>query len=1110
MSIPDSANFLNSLMNPIETVIGEILGNLSRDTEFKDAISEKLKNALNQEGALEKFTNWLKTLENFNKQLKAKRDKSSVDVKPEWFDSILNNHYTEDLAKKMALDCLQVMVFAYLPGPRYFKCIYIHSNIHNKKYLEEWKESFQVPHLNGALGWMTACALGTAKINSYVTIDDAQLDLRGRVAVPDLWLGNRSVLGFPLSSKMGNDDLSLVSGFVFFSYPVPGIFPQHPASDEFSKVFVNIRKNYESILAYTIESHIFRLYSRSLLSISEKSNERERTPLLKLSSDDPTGFLASILLESGDDGALSAECQINEDVFLRALTWHLRVASIYPEKWDIGLVKQLRLLGKLIEVGNLDSPPIVWYTLKSNAAETLHKYYPHELSSEEIESLMANPNELSAVQISKQISEKSALSEIFRLLKLSGDHMDQVDLVLPIYAKEEGRSAALGFFRINFDISKIADSSIRQADLQEMWRIVKEVHSEINKDVSRILLALENLYVSIQRRDNGINNIAKEVEELRLLMDTVHLFNEWVARKMRVFLQATDDSESSVDISDDISEGMIKFALNRLFKEDSRLIQEFDTFINKWKNLRDKFQLRLKKLNPEIILVSFWSLSRLPVINEIRYPTSENELFSEQEFTKLLLSDPGFLRMLMILQTLLKPGKKVAYERKNEGWEDVDFGVSTNRTVRKLEVSRSPNVEERILNVSWEQDKKKHSVVLSLDAECVMTPRRYLDRAVSSTPGVISDHLGAAFLTHLPINLAFEATGHLWDFESTDHNIFQFVSSQDQDELEQRFHSLESVMLYGEESAAYWKVVPLRPKKTGRPAFIAALYDSRIEREAVLTFRDIALANAKAFYAARESDAQYEAARELERNLASIRHGYNGPLRQLNLALGDTEWLFRKNQNAEFITEKMKQLGTMVKNIERLAEDAIRYASRKSLPIERGACTWGQLCEEIEVVIGALDRPEYPVVDFRKVNAGKEIKVKEFSLILWRHLLAKLIQNAIAHRDQNALPDQILLSYEISHNQIVLKIGNLISQENQEKGRIEQIREGLVKGEIQPRTETVNNKKSHGYGLIEAYNCCRLLRITPRVNLKKGLQVVISLSLSIRTEKEGLNESSDY
>ena len=697
---------LISHMDPIANIVKKILEDFtpSNDDSFEKILTERVDEQLRKPAVRRNFQDWLTALDEFKNRLGKKRQQAgSVSEK---VDSILKYQHTDSIA----LGCLQVMVFAYLPGPRYFKAVYIHSNIHDNDHLDEWKESFEVPHLNGALGWMTACSLNenAGDPGHYVTIDDAQLDLRGRVAVPDLWLGNRSVLGFPLSPNFQKEGFSSISGFIFFSHPIPDIFPNPTDKDQFATAFARIREKYESTLANSIESLIFRRYGENILKQDEKPDQQERTPLLKLSSGDPTGFLVSILFESQGENALSAECRINEDVFLRALAWHFRLTSIYPEKWDPDLVKQLRRIGKLIEIHDLETPPIVWYSLKPDSYKTLRRYFPHELSDDEIDFLLTAFIEPCAIEEPDSNAIKRVFDPMLRLLKLSANYMDQVDLVLPISAKEQGKNVTVGFYRINFDVSKVLDASVRERELQQMWRFVKDISDAIGKDIGYILLAIESEYLSIVQQDEPKIE-SGSVEKLRLLMDTCHLFNEWLANVMHTFFL----NSANQDQFDGISEEMLKFALSRLSGKGASIIRKFDEFKKKLtKNLFADFNKRIAGFGTEVIFVSFWSLSRLPVLTDIEYPENERRT-TDEDFLKLILKDPGFLRMLSILQVLLKPGQEVLCKRKGDG-SKVEFGTPTSKKIRDLSVSRSHNPSERVLTVTWEMEDNPHSVKLFL------------------------------------------------------------------------------------------------------------------------------------------------------------------------------------------------------------------------------------------------------------------------------------------------------------------------------------------------------------------------------------------------------------
>src|ERR1700674_1450958 len=326
----NTSNQPAKFVQPIKSVVDRIIGSLAENRDFVSALKASVREKLSDETVLNEFSQWLAQLD------------TQPDSIGSWIKLLRSGKVEDAVCEHVAVDCLQMVVLAYLPGPRYFQGVYIASKLHPPSRLKEMKQSLWVPHLNGAVGWMTACFLHPVTLEEagYVALQDAQVDLRGRVAVSDLWLGNRSVAGFPVGVGAGRQDLTSISGFVFLSHPLRGIFPDpigingHANNITIRNALRAVRQVHESTLATAIESYLLRRYGRSVLKASDDPSVPELVPLLAWSGNDPTGFLASILFESDLHGRLRADCHVNENSFLEAAAQYLRFASIFPGRWS--------------------------------------------------------------------------------------------------------------------------------------------------------------------------------------------------------------------------------------------------------------------------------------------------------------------------------------------------------------------------------------------------------------------------------------------------------------------------------------------------------------------------------------------------------------------------------------------------------------------------------------------------------------------------------------------------------------------------------------------------------------------------------------------------------
>jgi len=1042
-----------------------------------------------------------------------------------WLAQVREGETTYEVLEQAALSCLQVMVMAYLPGTRYFQGAYIHSCLWDGTSLKSIKSAFRVPHLSGAVGWMTSRALNTE--DPYVVIPDAQLDLRGRVAVPDLHLGNRSVLGFPVSLIANNKELASISGFVFFSHPVPGIFPQpsghkSDAEKRLAEVFANIRRVNESAIASAIESFIFRRYGKSVLAAQLNPSDARRVPLLALSDDDPTGFLVSILFESDSEGNLKSECEISESVLLETTAWLLRIASIYPEKWAPRFVEHMMQLGQLIEkTDTLRKVPMMWFSRGDSSG--IRKLYP---PGSDLPPALANPTGYfdqtppDAPDASQSPDGRGnirqAMADAMALFGTHGDATRQADLVIPIYAEERERLDLMGFFRINCDASAIKDASQVPAAFHNLWRELKRIQDLMNPEAARLFLAVEqSLLDASHAKEEEPEGHAEQVQRIKLCTDTLNILSDWLAKKMHRLLSPLLPEEAAFSrpalTALAQQERLICFALDTLMP-NAQLIEDF----NKWTERCNAFSgepaSQSKASLPEVTFISFWPRLKLPIISGVTQEMRGDSVTDEDVFSPLMLSDPGLLRMLALMAPLLAEGEKIDMgpgrdlSKNKRGWEGVHFGIPASPGIIKLEVERRRG-DGLVIDVKWEWRAQPQPLKYSArikwnyrDAES--QSRNFGGHAVSNIPGIVAHRIGENVLANLKLK---PKKGRMHDLRnlgvdaSEDLNILDFIGSSDAKGLQDQIGHLQRAMLYDESEAASWRLIALPASSSSPLTFLSALYNERIKRPSVLAFRDFAFANAKAFYSARLYDAQREAAEDYTHNLGAIAHGYKGPIRELKAAMNQAKSLFyeEKNMDVDFVSEEMKKLYTMVSQAKVLASDAIYYARRRTDPRPFETHPLSAVQEEIEAVIQALDLPNEPRVEFLKAEPDGEMEVKvRYVPNYWRHMLAKLVDNAIYHSTEMT-GVRAFIEPEVDAERVVLRISNLVSAEHLDS-RVERVHRGLVDGMPNIAEAEPNSKEeNHGYGLLEAYNCCRLLGIGAKVEkIEAESKLVVSLDAS--------------
>jgi hypothetical protein len=493
---------------------------------------------------------------------------------------------------------------------------------------------------------------------------------------------------------------------------------------------------------------------------------------------------------------------------------------------------------------------------------------------------------------------------------------------------------------------------------------------------------------------------------------------------------------------------------------------------------------------------------KVPAFINILQVLSEHKTSAEEEFTDLFRADPGLLRMLMILTPMLRSnipillGPNVDLYARDLDRDKVTFGVPTNPHITELTVERIPDPDLAI-DLKWTDIKsgrpEQHHIRIIWDkGDRDAKTRNLAPHAISIVPRTVARRIGENILADLDIRLTPQGRDKLQAeaFDPKEYfDLHEFICSPEPEVLKKQLDRLKNALLYGSTETTVWRILRVRERPL---AFLAALCNPEVKRPTVLAFRDLALANAQAFYIAREYDAQREAADDYSRSLYAVAHGYKAPIRQLAFAVSRAKTFVAGNQDKRAVYDEMQGLEDMATNTELLADDAMFYAWRKT-ESKLKAQSWQQMRIQIESVIRATDHPRSPRILFEYGNIDDEISVNS-SPYLWRHLLSKLISNGIEYGINDPTSSTtfiVFLRLDVIEQVLALKIKNFVSADWLDEA-VRRVRTGLTGEKKGPAEGT------HGYGLIEAQNCCKLLSIDADVEAdEQASQLVITLRMTL-------------
>lgn len=182
---------------------------------------------------------------------------------------------------------IQVMLLAFLPGPRVFRGVDGFSNLLPHSHHTQTIQSIKVPFGHGTVSRMFT-ELAEKPNTSVSFCSDAALDPVGRVATQDYSCGNRCVVGFPLfASPKLTGRLDNCAGFCFLTHPLPGVLEPLKAS------ISGLRGAFGAYLAAHCRDWVLGEFSADLEAYGAVANRGNWIQLL-LPETDPAGFQAIV------------------------------------------------------------------------------------------------------------------------------------------------------------------------------------------------------------------------------------------------------------------------------------------------------------------------------------------------------------------------------------------------------------------------------------------------------------------------------------------------------------------------------------------------------------------------------------------------------------------------------------------------------------------------------------------------------------------------------------------------------------------------------------------------------------------------------------------------
>lgn len=1092
---------MDSMDHPVEVIIDSIerylLGPGDQATGWIRVVSDRLRTVLEDEAARNDFRAWLKRTDSLYSSAAKEREPDvprhgatlSAPVKQwllrrnvpisdrrdavHWLISYLGEANPLDLDVFVVLG-LQVVVWSYLPGTREFQGLLVRSSLLPDSILETLARSFRVPHKLGAVSWMTAefirrmQGLPTETPPAPVTIHDAALDLRGRVAGEDLILGDRSVVGFPVLSgeppwETGKIERHL-SGFVFYSIPVPGLFESLDGQVECNSqsIFSLVADKFRTGLAHAIESHLLNEFGRfNLTAHIEAESGNTPRPILSLANrEDPTGFLAWILLEPRVHTEWAADLRISEAPFIENI-WRLYdLLSVFPSRWADPIMLHMRDYADLVENASLAGGHMAYVprhrASSSAVVRRVTEYYPPELTSTMNAFVDGDWCDLHLRKLLMHTDSCCEDNVIRRQLDaavnlyLSQDQPEaypHADLIVPVvYSDNLSGPCAILFIRFSCDASlspdgnALLDSDARMSRFRKLFNLLTINRPKLDKSVGGLLHQLDNDLRQVAA-DDGL--LGGRVGIIKQMLDAQRLLLAWITASLTAALPTVLRDSPDFSVVTQAFSYLDKPTPDRIDQPTNDYSKRLEDILVVVNDLARELATNRERL-PLITVISSWPRTWRPVVEELIEGSAEDlaELFSKdpglpQLLTHLIgvrhspqmagvkVTPRDFSRRMRLVcpREPDGPGKTHYVDERTQisselGDYVLDFGLpASDADLAVLEIEAT----SESTNIRWQGSTPSESATpKAVRLRWDYNPRKVRQLsfgAASFVPGTITQRirnalLPASGLTPNPTPITGEP-GRLEAFVISKSPTFA-------DHMENLQRSLFGVSP-DVRAPGKWLPLDLPPSEGSRRPRFVVLYEPS-DRPLVNAFQNVSMGYVRGDYLTLSRSLSAAQQRGFTDQRASISHAYLTPVEQLadTIRLVRDSRLLDSASSSQILTDLMEQCRSMVALADASVEFAL-YDSSRTPPITiRGE----EFVVWIAKILAGFYSPMNPTVRGITILNQDAVCRKTITVIkpLLMHGMAKLTENAVraARRANGSV--QISIFLEGAH--LVTRIAN--------------------------------------------------------------------------------------
>ena len=921
------------------------------------------------------------------------------------------------------------------------------------------RESLLIPPRRGGVNWMTDFAQNSQgagdRERPIATIYDAWLDLRGRAATEDLILGDRSVAGFPILSSGG-----ALAGFFFISHPLRGLFFDGAPGKPLAKLLAvvrEIRNFFGSTLATAIDLDMLARFARRARPLQQfnhqegdySSSYAKRVPLIDLSEESPSGYMAAIRLEPAEGGRFTVESSINEGVFTREMWSRLGLLSFFPQDWQTDIVGHMQ---SLAHASQSDPDTIEWKEQHTTAPpkESVSEYYPVGSRTPATHREHLSSNRVTDTELHEQIARYLGL---YSSPPTSAGSLPQADLVLPIVDRTStpGAGSVNAVLRFNCDRPEGNDVRSHRA----LYELASRFQPRLGNDMGGLLQSVDEDVRGILAKQGNENEVADRYKQL---VDAAWLFAGRCASRL-VRAQAKTEGDDSWEIVGYAFE----YVWSRLYNSVDQ-VSKRKTQFEAAKIATEEFAAQLEAIKGlPLSLVTFWLRIWMPVMNQV-----EGDYHA---FANLVLRDPGLVEVLrhLVISRAWDGFKVRDLLRETSPVGSITFGYpSHDARLESLQVGR---LDSKTMKIEWEDDSGKHAVELRWSVKPKDGPAEapYTPAGIAIRTGRVSQRVART------IDAKEVAFSEMPSRLRHDVPILQHIPPSEL-LFRQEIEHVERTLLGFENCANHWTVLPLlrADADTEVNSFLWLLGPADRGRAIVQASRDMTLSNALSRWRAE----RLESERAALASRATIWHGYRGPLKQISTAASHLESsLGELAPQFSGILNRMHDKAVAAGN---LADAAIVFCkARYSVPPPDDV-TGGDLIEDIDDAKRAHDQVIVPVVKNminRRALANLQLRCARPVL---SHCLARLIENAVNYTESETT---IEVTSAVTWDAVTVMIQNKVHDLQGARDRIEGASVGKLSGH---------------HGVLEAIEAAKMIGATLKYGFVVPDLVVVTLKLAIK------------